>query len=297
METLWKPLEELNAYGSARECIERGRMPIQISGCIDGQKSHIISGLSQAKKWTVIIAADEKKAREILADYRMYDRNAVFYPAKDVIFYSADVHGNAVETERLKTIKSLLDQEGGTVVTTMTAGMEYVQSLSVYEKSRRHIREGAQVDLEELCRALADMGYERQSQVEQPGQYSVRGGILDIYPPTEDCPYRVELWGDEVDTIRSFDVESQRSIERMEELTIFSAMEIILNEEQMRQGFERIRKEQEKLQAKFRKAKEFEAYNRLNDTIREWKERLEYTRSGAGLESFLLYFDSTVVFF
>lgn len=293
METLWKPLEELNAYGSARECIERGRMPIQISGCIDGQKSHIISGLSQAKKWTVIIAADEKKAREILADYRMYDRNAVFYPAKDVIFYSADVHGNAVETERLKTIKSLLDQEGGTVVTTMTAGMEYVQSLSVYEKSRRHIREGAQVDLEELCRALADMGYERQSQVEQPGQYSVRGGILDIYPPTEDCPYRVELWGDEVDTIRSFDVESQRSIERMEELTIFSAMEIILNEEQMRQGFERIRKEQEKLQAKFRKAKEFEAYNRLNDTIREWKERLEYTRSGAGLESFLLYFDST----
>ena len=188
METLWKPLEELNAYGSARECIERGRMPIQISGCIDGQKSHIISGLSQAKKWTVIIAADEKKAREILADYRMYDRNAVFYPAKDVIFYSADVHGNAVETERLKTIKSLLDQEGGTVVTTMTAGMEYVQSLSVYEKSRRHIREGAQVDLEELCRALANMGYERQSQVEQPGQYSVRGGILDIYPPTEDCP-------------------------------------------------------------------------------------------------------------
>ena len=293
METLWKPLEELNAYGSARECIERGRMPIQISGCIDGQKSHIISGLSQAKKWTVIIAADEKKAREILADYRMYDRNAVFYPAKDVIFYSADVHGNAVETERLKTIKSLLDQEGGTVVTTMTAGMEYVQSLSVYEKSRRHIREGAQVDLEELCRALADMGYERQSQVEQPGQYSVRGGILDIYPPTGDCPYRVELWGDEVDTIRSFDVESQRSIERMEELTIFSAMEIILNEEQMRQGFERIRKEQEKLQAKFRKAKDFEAYNRLNDTIREWKERLEYTRSGAGLESFLLYFDST----
>ena len=54
METLWKPLEELNAYGSARECIERGRMPIRISGCIDGQKSHLVSGLSQEKSWTVI---------------------------------------------------------------------------------------------------------------------------------------------------------------------------------------------------------------------------------------------------
>ena len=84
METLWKPLEELNAYGSARECIERGRMPIRISGCIDGQKSHLVSGVSQEKSWTVIITANEKKAREILADYRMYDKNAVFYPAKDV---------------------------------------------------------------------------------------------------------------------------------------------------------------------------------------------------------------------
>ena len=198
METLWKPLEELNAYGSARECIERGRMPIRISGCIDGQKSHLVSGLSQEKSWTVIITANEKKAREILADYRMYDKNAVFYPAKDVIFYSADVHGNAVETERLKTIKLLLDQEGGTVITTMTAGMEYVQSLSVYKKSCRRLQEGAQIDLEDLSRCLTDMGYERQSQVEQPGQYSIRGGIVDLYSPTEECPYRIELWGDDI---------------------------------------------------------------------------------------------------
>lgn len=293
METLWKPLEELNAYGSARECIERGRMPIRISGCIDGQKSHLVSGLSQEKSWTVIITANEKKAREILADYRMYDKNAVFYPVKDVIFYSADVHGNAVETERLKTIKLLLDQEGGTVITTMTAGMEYVQSLSVYKKSCRRLQEGAQIDLEDLSRCLTDMGYERQSQVEQPGQYSIRGGIVDLYSPTEECPYRIELWGDEIDTIRSFDVESQRSIERVEQITIFPAMEIILNDAQLRQGFAKIKKDRDKLQAKFKKAGDFEAYNRLADTMREWKERVEYSRSGAGLESFLTYFDGT----
>lgn len=293
METLWKPLEELNAYASAGECIERGRMPIQISGCIDGQKTHLVSGLSQKKKWTVIVTANEMKARDLLSDYRMYDKNAVFYPAKDVIFYNADVHGNAVETERLKTIKSLLDQEGGTVITTMTAGMEYVQSLSVYKKSCRRLQEEMQVDLEELSQNLTDMGYERQSQVEQPGQYSIRGGILDIYSPTEECPYRIELWGDEIDTIRSFDVESQRSIERVEQITIFPAMEIILNDAQLRQGFAKIKKDQDKLQAKFKKAGDFESYNRLADTMRAWKERVEYSRSGAGLESFLTYFDGT----
>lgn len=86
METLWKPLEELNAYGSARECIERGRMPIRISGCIDGQKSHLVSGLSQEKSWTVIITANEKKAREILADYRMYDKTPYFIRRKMLSF-------------------------------------------------------------------------------------------------------------------------------------------------------------------------------------------------------------------
>ena len=74
METLWKPLEELNAYRGARECIERGRLPIQISGCIDGQKCHFVSGLARERKWTVILAANERKARELLGDYRMYDR-------------------------------------------------------------------------------------------------------------------------------------------------------------------------------------------------------------------------------
>lgn len=291
METLWKPLEELNAYKSAEECIQRGHMPIQISGCIDGQKSHLISGLARQKKWTVFIAANEIRARELLADYRMYDRNAVYYPAKDVIFYSADVHGNAVETERLKTIKSLLDQEGGTVITTMTAGMEYVQSLSVYKKSSRLLEEGARLDLEELTQCLTDMGFERQAQVEQPGEYSVRGGILDVYPPTQECPYRIEFWGDEIDTIRSFDVESQRSIERVESLTIFPAQEIVLTPVQLKRGMEKIQKEQKELHDKFMAEKNFEAANRLSDTLKEWKERLEYTRNGVGLESFLVYFD------
>lgn len=292
METLWKPLEELNAYRGARECIERGRLPIQISGCIDGQKCHFVSGLARERKWTVILAANERKARELLGDYRMYDREAVYYPAKDVIFYSADVHGNALETERLKTIKSLLNNEGGTVITTMTAGMEYVQSLSVFGDSRRFLREGEQVDLEALEKNLVDMGYTRQAQVEQAGDYSVRGGILDIFSPIEECPYRIEFWGDEIDTIRSFDVESQRSIERVPEFEVFPAVEIILTSEQLRQGFARMEKEQKKLREKLNKAGNFEASNRLADIIGELRERMEYTRGGVGLESFLPYFDT-----
>ena len=292
METLWKPLEELNVYQAAKECIQRGKLPVHLSGCIDSQKCHFVSGLAQEKKWTVLIASNEIKARQLWADYRLFDREAVFYPAKDVIFYSADIHGNALETERLKTIKSLLNKDGGTVVTTMNAGMDFVQSLSVYDKARKMLREGDILDLEQLSLDLIDMGYERQTQVDAPGDFSVRGGILDIFSPTEECPYRIELWGDEIDTIRSFDVESQRSIERVEEFEIFPAVEIILTKKQLQAGFEKMKQEQEAVQKKWKKAKNFEASNRLTQVMQELKERLTYTRSGVGLESYLPYFDS-----
>jgi transcription-repair coupling factor (superfamily II helicase) len=292
METVWKPLGELNAYNGTRECLERGRLPVHVSGCIDGQKSHFISGLSRGQKWTLVVAANEQKARQLLADYRMYDRDTLYYPAKDVIFYSADVHGSALEVERLKTVQALLCRDGGTVITTMSAGMEYVQSLSVYEQSRKFLAEGDSIDLSAFEEQLTDMGYTRQSQVDRPGDYSVRGGILDIFPPTEECPYRIELWGDELDTIRSFDVESQRSIERVPSLEIFPAVEIILNGKQLRQGFEKMKKEQDSLRETHKKNKNFEAANRLSEVMKQLQDRLEYTRSQVGLESYLPYFDS-----
>lgn len=294
METIWKPLEELNAYHGAKECIERKKLPIHISGCMDSQKCHLISGLVRREGWTVIIASNEMKAREILADYRFFDKGVSFYPAKDVIFYSADVHGSAIGMERLRTIKSLLNNESGTIVTTMSAGMEYVQSLSVYRDARRWISEGDTIDIELLSRDLTDMGYERQGQVNMPGEFSIRGGILDVFSPTEECPYRIEFWGDEVDTIRSFDVESQRSIERLEKIEIFPAVEIILSEQQISDGLAKIKKEQAAVQAKWKKAKKFEESNRLTEVIGEWKSRLEYTRSGVGMESYLPYFDTEI---
>ena len=81
------------------------------------------------------------------------------------------------------------------------------------------------IDLEKLKADLVELGYERVGQVELPGQFSVRGGIIDIYPLTEENPWRIELWDDEIDSIRSFDAESQRSLENADEITIYPAVE------------------------------------------------------------------------
>lgn len=290
MKTLLQPLQEINAYSSAKECIDRERLPMHISGCMDSQKAHFIYGLSKEKGWSVIVVQNEIKAREMLEDYKMFDKNVLYFPAKDVIFYSADVHGNAITVERLKAIQALLAQENGTIITTMDAGMEHLFDLSVYQRAMQFVTEGDTMDLENFIVRMIDMGYKRQSQVENPGDFSVRGGIADIFPITADCPYRVELWGDEIDTIRSFDVESQRSIERIESLMIFPASEFIVTKAQITEAFAAMKKDQKKNIEHFRQEKNHEAVNRCNEMIKALEEEYREYGQRDGLESFVPYF-------
>lgn len=284
------PLQEINAYNSARECIERNKFPMHISGCMDSQKTHFIYGLSQDISWKVIVTQNEIKARELMEEYRMFDRETLYFPAKDVIFYSADIHGNAIAAERLKVIEALLEKTEGIVITTMDAGMEHLPALSIYQRAVCEVTEGETMDLEQMSVHLTDMGYQRQNQVESPGDFSIRGGILDLFPITADCPYRIELWGDEIDTIRSFDVESQRSIERMEKLTVFPASEFIATKAEISKAFSEMRKDQKKLAKNFQEKKDYESYNRIQEALKLLEEEFAVYENRAGLESFLPYF-------
>lgn len=209
---------------------------MQVTGCIDSQKCHLISGLGEGYPWKLVITYNDMKAKEIYEDYKLYDKNVYLYPAKDIIFYSADIHGNALVKNRLKILRKLMEQEPVTIITTLDGGMDKILPFDSLMESVITIEEAATVDFTGLQEKLIHLGYERQGQVEGPGEFAVRGGILDIYPPTEDCPYRIELWGDEVDSIRSFDVDSQRSIENVKGLKIYPAAEMILSKDRMLEG-------------------------------------------------------------
>lgn len=290
MEALFAPLQEINAYNSAKECIGRKNFPIHISGCMDSQRVHFLHGISEDVSWRVIITQNEIKARELAEDYRIFDREVMYFPAKDVIFYSADIHGNALTIERLKVIEALLTKSSGTIVTTMDAGMEMLPALSIYERAKCRLEEAEEVDLTSLSHRLTDMGYIRQGQVEAPGEFCIRGGILDVFPITKECPYRIELFGDEIDTIRSFDVESQRSIERMESITLFPASEFIVSEREIRQAFAAMDKDKKKLTDEYKKEKKYEAVNRINQIVKQLKEEYEEFAARHGMEAYIGYF-------
>ena len=227
MKAFLTPLQGLAEFEQIKEKSKTNKGILQVSGCMESQKSHLMYGLSGIAPYRLILAEDERRAREIYEDYRFYDRKVYSYPAKDLLFFQADIHGNLLIRQRMKVIKALLDEKELTVVTSIDGCMDFLESLEKIKEQLIHYESDSAVDTEQLKNQLVALGYERVGQVEMPGQFSVRGGIVDIYCLTEENPWRIELWGDEIDSIRSFDPESQRSLENLEELTIYPAVEHI----------------------------------------------------------------------
>lgn len=227
MKAFMTPLQGLAEFEQIKEKSKTNKGILQVSGCMESQKSHLMYGLSGIAPYRLILAEDERRAREIYEDYRFYDRKVYSYPAKDLLFFQADIHGNLLIRQRMKVIKALLEEKELTVVTSIDGCMDFLESLEKIKEQLIHYESDSTVDIEQLKNQLVALGYERVGQVEMPGQFSVRGGIVDIYCLTEENPWRIELWGDEIDSIRSFDPESQRSLENLEELTIYPAVEHI----------------------------------------------------------------------
>ena len=227
MKAFLTPLQGLAEFEQIKEKSKTNKGILQVSGCMESQKSYLMYGLSGIAPYRLILAEDERRAREIYEDYRFYDRKVYSYPAKDLLFFQADIHGNLLIRQRMKVIKALLEEKELTVVTSIDGCMDFLESLEKIKEQLIHYESDSTVDTEQLKNQLVALGYERVGQVEMPGQFSVRGGIVDIYCLTEENPWRIELWGDEIDSIRSFDPESQRSLENLEELTIYPAVEHI----------------------------------------------------------------------
>ena len=227
MKAFLTPLQGLAEFEQIKEKSKTNKGILQVSGCMESQKSHLMYGLSGIAPYRLILAEDERRAREIYEDYRFYDRKVYSYPAKDLLFFQADIHGNLLIRQRMKVIKALLEEKELTVVTSIDGCMDFLESLGKIKEQLIHYESDSTVDIEQLKNQLVALGYERVGQVEMPGQFSVRGGIVDIYCLTEENPWRIELWGDEIDSIRSFDPESQRSLEKLEEITIYPAVEHI----------------------------------------------------------------------
>lgn len=290
MKTFTDPLMGLKEFEDLEAALPKLKGAIQISGCIDAAKPHIIYGVHNGSGNRIIVTFQEQKARELCEEYRFFDSKAAYYPAKDILFYQSDIRGNVLTAERINALKLMAEEKNCTIITTFDGLMNPMPSPEKFIQAVKRIAVGDSVDMEELLRHLVELGYEKNYQAQTRGEFSVRGGIIDIFPLTEENPFRIELWGDEVDSIRSFDPESQRSIENMEEIHIYPACELVLTEEERKAGIERILKEAEKVSAKLRKEMRTEEAYRVKSAAEQIAEEAGELCMSAGLDAYLSYF-------
>ena len=297
MNALMEPLSALKEFRDIRSHLYAdARSGItELTGCIDSQKLHMIHCLGKTGFNRLIVTFTEQRAREFCDEYRFFDRNVRYFPAKDILFYQSDIHGNELEKERIGALKLLSSGENYTVVTTFDALMNRMVEPERFQSMIRTLETGDRLDLNRMLKELVIMGYERNYQAEAPGQFAVRGGILDVYVLTEDNPYRIELWGDEIDSIRSYDAQSQRSIENLTSIAIYPANEFLLDQKRVDQGIQRILKEMEKVTGQLRKDMKTEEAARLKHTVDSFVEELREPGLSANLDACLPYFTSRTV--
>ena len=290
MNTILAPLRELGEYEDIQKQLNTQQGKVSISGCVDSQKLHMVYGLTEKYDVKLIVTYSDMKAKELLDDCKLYCRESYYFPAKDLIFYQADIHSNQLIKERVAVLRKLLEGEPITIVTTFSALMAHQLPLSVWQENVIEIEEGGIAEEAAIARQLVKMGYEKNYQVEAPGQFSVRGGIVDIFDLTRENPVRIELWGDEVESIRSFDIESQRSIEKLTEVSIYPATELILSKKALEDGLARMEKDCKKSAAFFREGTKPEEAHRLEQAVAELKEQVTQFQSFVNLESYIGYF-------
>ena len=279
MEAFVKPIRELESY---EEIEKKKREPgiITITGCMDTQKPHLIHALGEGCLRKLIVTFEEQRARELLEEYHLFEKDAVYYPAKDILFYQSDVRGNLLTVERMRALRAILENKEVTVITTFDALMN-----TMIPPKRLQV-----VDIEKMTKRLVRMGYQKEFQVESAGQFAVRGGIIDIFPLTEENPVRMELWGDEIDIIRVFDAESQKSFGEKEEVIIYPVSELVLSDTEIQAGIEAVQQEAKKVYEVYRKEMKTEEAYRLKTLSKERIEAWGELSMFEGIDAYLSYF-------
>ena len=291
-----KPLQKLKGFRRVVEDIENNNTPVLLAGAIDVQSSHLIAAVAENMNTSVlVIAENELKAKKIYEDTKFFNKNTMFYPSKDFIFYSADVHSGENDRQRHSVVNALIKEKNPIIVLSIEALFGRRVEKEKFSEHIFSLKEGETLDIDEFIGKLVYMGYERCELVEGIGQFCVRGGILDIYSPVEDTAVRIEMWDDEIDSIRTMDVYSQRSIDRAEEVEIFPACEFVYSESELERAVISLEKDYKKTRNFLLKKEGKEEVEKIDEHVGQIIDRLKEEKYISGIDRFIEYFyDKTV---
>ena len=211
--------------------IESKQSPILVSGLVSVGEAQIAEAIHKfGKKSILILTYNEIQAKQLYEDLSYYNEDVVFFPKKEIVTYDYIAESKDLPYERIEALNKIISKKKQIIITTIEAAIQKLPAKKSLYKNELKIKVGESYNLEEIKKKLVNLGYSRYDLIEGRGQFSVRGGIVDI-AVNNKTGIRVEFWGDEVDSIREFSISSQRSINEQKQVTIYPAHEYILEQE------------------------------------------------------------------
>ncbi|MCK5525749.1 MAG: hypothetical protein KAJ05_01275, partial [Candidatus Latescibacteria bacterium] len=232
IETLCTHITASASFQESRRRLREGARTLKLHGLAGALKAFWIATTYREIGFPRLVAtADNESAEQLRDDLStiMDPKQVRFFPEWETLPYEERSPSSDVIGLRIEALEGLLFDDPGVVVTTARALLDFTIPPDVLLEATAEIKVGDELDREALLERLITSGYERMPMVEEMGQLSVRGGILDVFPPTAEHPCRIEFFGDEVESIRGFDGSSQRSLEQLREVRIPPCREVILN--------------------------------------------------------------------
>ncbi len=233
MDYLLDPVLEISEYNKILEVVRNGFMPLNITGPADSQKAHISSAVCKhLERRGLFVAFNEMQARRIYEDISCFlGEDVLYFPSREIILYDIEARSNEAVYERLEVLARLIEGKYRFVVTSAEAVSQKLMPKALFKENSVKLSVGSRVDIQELSKKLVAAGFERVSIVEGKGQFAVRGGIIDIFSVNSEYAVRMELFDDEVDSIRSFDIMTQRSVDKLDSINIIPAREVIFSQD------------------------------------------------------------------
>ncbi len=214
-------LSESEEFKTLTEYSKKDKSAVNVVGVVESQKAHMIAALlACAKKRACIVSQSESAARKLCEDLKVFCDNTVYLPGGE--FIKAGIESLSYDTEavRVKALRTILD--GANAVVSVQGLLNFVSTPQNFKDKSFTLRVNDEIS--NLPAILTELGYKHVAAIESKGQFSNRGGITDVFPPDSDYPYRIELFGDEVESIRFFSISSQLSLEKAEECRITPAL-------------------------------------------------------------------------
>ena len=217
-------------YSSLLQAVQKERLPIVCTGLSMIHKAAVTAALYRATgKKIAIITHDEASANELKDDLRSQGLNCLNFPSRDYCIGPLSGYSKEYEHRRTDTLSKLLDGDFDLLTISLDAAVQYTVPPENLSRARFTLNSGDSTDIAELSGRLISAGYVRSELCEGAGQFSVRGGIFDVFPVNSEQPCRIEFWGDEIDSISYFDTETQRRTENTEKIEITPACEVVFD--------------------------------------------------------------------